>query len=257
MKARAQLVSLQTLLPWRDCYRQEMACQIIHDSLHVREGWTQSYLLLVKETPVGYGAVVRAGPWAARPTVFEFFVSPRYRIHVFALFRALWSASEALAIETQTNDPLLTAMLHTFCTCVTCESILFHDTLTTFHAPPAGAIFRAIRAEDAARTFPHEREPCGDWLVEVDGQIAGTGGILFHYNRPYGDLYLEVAEPFRRRGIGTFLIQELKRVCYEQGSVPTARCRPDNVASRDMLQKAGLAPCGHILSGTLDPAKNT
>lgn len=36
---------------------------------------------------------------------------------------------------------------------------------------------------------------------------------------------LAVAEPFRRRGFGAFLVQELKRVCYEGGYVPAARWR--------------------------------
>jgi hypothetical protein len=43
----------------------------------------------------------------------------------------------------------------------------------------------------------------------------------------------------------------LKRICYEGGSVPCARCNPDNVASRKTLQKAGFVPCAHILHGTL------
>ena len=59
-------------------------------------------------------------------------------------------------------------------------------------------------------------------VIEVEGQVAATGGILFHYNRPFGDIYMEVAEPFRRRGFGSFLVQELKRVCYGGGHVPEA-----------------------------------
>ena len=74
----------------------------------------------------------------------------------------------------------------------------------------------------------------------------------FHYNRPYGDIYMAVGEAFRTRGIGTYLVQELKRVCYEGGSVPAARCSPKNVASRQTLQRAGFIPCGHILTGTVD-----
>ena len=31
--------------------------------------------------------------------------------------------------------------------------------------------------------------------MEVDGEVAATGGILFHYNRPYDDIYMDVAEP--------------------------------------------------------------
>ena len=65
---------------------------------------------------------------------------------------------------------------------------------------------------------------------------------------------MDVAEPFRRRGFGSFLVQELKRVCYEGGHVPAARCGVDNVASRRTLQKAGFVPCGHILQGPVDSA---
>lgn len=79
--------------------------------------------------------------------------------------------------------------------------------------------------------------------------------MLFHYNPPFGDIHMQIAEPFRRRGLGTFLAQELKRVCYDAGYVPAARCSPANVASVRTLQKAGFIPCGHILSGSLVRAR--
>ena len=60
---------------------------------------------------------------------------------------------------------------------------------------------------------------------------------------------MEVDEPYRRRGFGSYLIQELKRVCYEMGRIPAARCNVGNVASRHSLQKAGLLPCPRILNG--------
>jgi GNAT superfamily N-acetyltransferase len=62
---------------------------------------------------------------------------------------------------------------------------------------------------------------------------------------------MKVGEPYRNRGLGSFLVQELKRNCYEGGSVPAARCNPKNIASRRTLQKAGFVPCGHIVYGTL------
>ena len=86
-------------------------------------------------------------------------------------------------------------------------------------------------------------------MLDVDEEAAATGGILFHYNRPYGDIYMDVKEPFRRRGLGAYLVQELKRVCYELGAVPAARCNPSNIASRQALQKAGFVPFAHILLG--------
>ena len=38
------------------------------------------------------------------------------------------------------------------------------------------------------------------WLVESGGAVVAVGGLLFHYNVPYGDMFMEVAEPYRRRG---------------------------------------------------------
>jgi hypothetical protein len=73
------------------------------------------------------------------------------------------------------------------------------------------------------------------------------GGILFHYNPPYGDIYMEVDEPHRRRGYGGYLVQELKRLCRELGGVPGARCDPTNAASQRTVQHAGFIPYAHIL----------
>ena len=248
MDLSAKAANVEDILAWRDMYRLEMGCQIIHDSIHSRPGWTQEYLLFAGEAAVGYGSIAVGGPWKGKSTVYEWYVAPQYRTRMFDLFTALLTASGPVAIETQSNDPLLTVMLHAFAQNVTSESILFHDKLTTAHSPP-GAVFRSATTADALNVSPDQLK----WhrVVEVEGKVVATGGVLFHYNRPYGDIYMEVAEPFRRRGLGSFLVQELKRVCYEGGNVPAARCNPKNIASRKTLQKAGFVPCGHILTGTI------
>jgi GNAT superfamily N-acetyltransferase len=242
MKLNVKSATVKDILQWRDMYRLEMACQIVHDSLHFREGWTETYLLRSGETTVGYGSVLVSGPWKGKPTVFEFFVAPDWRGRAFDLFEELLSASKPVGIEVQSNDPLITVMAHTYAPGVTSESILYHDRLTT-HLAVEGATFRKAR-EDRG-------EPKDEWVVEVDGVMAANGGLMWHYNRPYGDIYMEVKEAYRRRGLGAYLVQEIKRVCYEMGSVPSARCNPKNVASRKTLQKAGFVPCGCILSGPL------
>ncbi len=88
-------------------------------------------------------------------------------------------------------------------------------------------------------------------MLELDGQLAGKGGVLFHYNRPYGDIYMEIDESLRRRGLGAWLVQEIKRAAYELGAIPCARSSPENVASRRTLQKAGFTPLAHMLTGTI------
>lgn len=65
---------------------------------------------------------------------------------------------------------------------------------------------------------------------------------------------MEVVERSRRRGYGSYLIQELKRACYESGRVPAARCNVANAASRATLQRAGMLPCARLLSAVLKPS---
>jgi GNAT superfamily N-acetyltransferase len=248
MKITATPTTFQQIHLWRDMYRLEMACQIVHDSIHIRRGWTQEYLLTIGDTPVGYGSVAIGGPWTNQHALYEIYVVPSERLHLFELFKALLDASRPVSIEVQSNDALATVMLHAFASQVTSESILFHDKVTTTLVVP-GVTLREPSALEAPDTDAEERQ----WrrVVEIDGQVAASGGVLFHYNRPYGDIYMDVEESFRRRGLGAFLVQELKRLCYEGGHVPAARCNPTNVASRRTLQRAGFVPCAHILKGVL------
>lgn len=248
MECSARAANLEDIQAWREMYRLEMGCQIIHDSIHYRRGWTQEYLLAAGTANAGYGSVAIGGPWTGKPTVYEFYVVPKQRLHVFDLFGALLDASGADAVEVQSNDALSAAMLHAFAQEVTSESVLFHDHLMTEHRPK-GAIFREPSASEAPEIQKEQLRWHG--VVELDGQVVAKGGILFHYNPPYGDIFMDVLEPFRRRGFGSFLVQELKGVCYAGGYLPGARCSLSNVASRRTLQKAGFVPCAHMLIGRL------
>jgi GNAT superfamily N-acetyltransferase len=249
MRVEIRRAEFREIESMRDIYRLGMSCQIIHDSIHSRPGWTDEYLFSHRGAPVGYGSVAVSGPWKDKPTVYEYYVLPQYRLRVFDLFAELLTSSGAEMVETQSNDSLLTVMLHAFAKDVASESILFYDQVTTNLS--SDALFRQARPEDAPQIGQEQLDADAKWVVAVEGRIAGAGDILFHYNRPYGDIYMKVAEPFRRRGIGSYLVQELKRVCYERGNVPAARCNPKNIASRQTLQNAGFVPCGHILHGTI------
>jgi GNAT superfamily N-acetyltransferase len=180
----------------------------------------------------------------------EFYVLPAYRRSSVKLFRRLIEASHATRIEAQTNDILLTLMLYDCATKITSDRILFEDALTT-SLSVTGAIFREANEADTGRIFEHKVEPVGEWLLESGGVIVATGGIATHYNPPYGDIFMEVDEGHRRRGYGSYLIQELKRVCYEAGRIPAARCDVSNTGSRSALEKAGLSPCARVLNGLL------
>lgn len=245
-------VDLTVITALRDAYRDEMACQIVHDSIHARQGLTREYAIDLDGTLVGYGSVAVGGPWQDLPTLYEYYVVREYRTRLFDLFASLLSACGTARVMTQSNNRLLTVMLQTFAHDLRAEAILFEDAVTTTYAPD-GAYVRAATPDDAEPLARRDLDRDAAWLLEVDGEIAGAGGVLYHYNRPYGDVYMAIAEVFRRRGLGAYLVQELKRICYASGSVPAARTNVSNVASRETLQKAGFVPCGHLLVGMVDP----
>lgn len=241
-------VQLDAIVTMREEYRREMNCQIVHDSWHAR-GFTQSYLLRVEQAVVGYGSVGGA-PREPKTTIKEFFVLPEQRAAALPLFRRLVAVSGARTIEAQTNDVLLSLMLHDCAVDLASDTILFADAVTTNHQTP-GVSLRPVTDADRASLFTHTVEPVGDWGLESDNGIVATGGLFFHYNPPYGDIYMEVAEPFRRKGYGSYLVQELKRLCRETGQIPAARTGKDNLASRLALQRAGMFPCARIVKGRI------
>lgn len=244
----AETVPLDAILGMREEYRREMASQIVHDSWHAR-GFATSYLLHLDGQVAGYGSVGGA-PRDPKDTVKEFYLLPRFRGSALSLFHELITASGARTIEAQTNDRLLLLMLLDRAKEISSETILFADGLTTQHAPP-GAVFRHLTEAERVDVFPHTHEPVGEYGVRCGDQVAATGGLTFYYNPPFADLSMEVAGAYRRRGIGSFLVQELKRICYETGRIPAARCHETNLASRLTLQRAGMFPCARLVRGAI------
>jgi len=220
----------------RERFRAGAGCQIVRDSALWR-GLAEPWLIRVDGHPAGYGAI-----WTAHfpGRVLEFFLLPENRGDTPALTRAFLSASGATRIEAQTNLPGMVDLLFTFATDIRQEYILFGD------GPPGalrfpGAVIRARETGDSG--------PEGERVVEWNGRVVAAGGIQGHYNPPYADLHMEVVAEARGLGIGSWLVQELARICREGGRIPAARCDPDNHASRRALERGGLRPCGRLLYG--------
>jgi GNAT superfamily N-acetyltransferase len=226
-----------------------MNCQIVYDSVHRRPGWALTYRLETDGKSVGFGSVAVGTPWKDRPTLIEFYVLPEHRGQAFALFETLLAESKPQRFEIQSNDVLAFVMAHTYGHNIVSEKIVFRDAKTTAH-PSHGAMLVRTTSEAEARECMEQRSGSSDWTLELDGTPIGKGGLAFHYNIPYADVYMSIEEPYRRRGFAAYLVQELKRECYEMGAVPAARCSPDNTGSIRTLQSAGLIPFAHILNGS-------
>ena len=250
MQVHAALTVAPVVGYLRTRYRQEMNCQIVKDSIHTRPGWAMTYALGLEDTLVGFGTVAIGGPWTGKPTILEFYVLPDHRARAFDLFEAFLEASGARLMEIQSSDALLAMMLYTYAHGIVSEAIVFRDGFTTA-LPANGAVLQPLTSDEEVRASIAERQGGPEFVLQVDGKPAGKGGILFHYNPPYGDVYMDIEEPFRGRGFGSYLVQELKRQAYEIGSIPAARCNRDNRRSRKTLQRAGFVPYAHILNGAI------
>ncbi len=244
MKCKAVKTKLEKILPLRNLFLQESNFQIRYNACHER-GWTDSYLLTVDGKEVGYGSI-NGQEIKNRDTIFEFFLVPPYQKFASRIFPELIAASAVKLIECQSNEFLLTSMLYEFAQNIRSEVVLFEDHVVTEHTVP-GVVFRPRKNGELIK---HNADP-GDYLLELDGEIVATGGFLLHYNMPFADLYMEVREDSRRKGLGSYLLQEVKKECYLAGRVPAARCQIENPASKATLRNAGLRECGFMLIGDI------
>jgi GNAT superfamily N-acetyltransferase len=229
----------------RELYRAEARCQIWADS-SLRRSYADPYRIHVDGRLSGYGGVYNKYD-PGRLT--EFYVLPFAREWTSLMFREFLRASEAVEIAAQTNLPHLLMMLYDCASDIRTEKILFADGFTSALMAPEGCSFRAATQAELDEQEARGAEVASPWVVECRDKVVAEGGFLTHYNPPYGDVFMEVRESERRRGLGSYFVQEVKRITYEAGRVPAARCSPENVGSRRTLEKAGLLPCGRILVG--------
>lgn len=247
MKIKATKTTLQEILSLRNLFLQETNFQIRYNATHER-GWTDSYLITAASTPVGYGSVKGNENLSERNTIFEFYILPSFRHLSSGAFAKLLNISSASFIECQSNDTLLTSMLYEYGHNINANVVLFKDHIAT-SLFLNNVNFRTRNDDDVV--FEHKSEPVGDYVLERNKEIVATGGFLLHYNKPFADLYMEVREDCRKQGLGSFLLQEVKKQCYLSGRVPAARCNIENNASRATLLKSGLAVAGFLLLGTV------
>ncbi len=248
MSLEIQPVDASELAELRLRYLSSMNCQVVHDSIHRRHGWTTNYLVLLENRTIGFATVATAGPWSECPALLEFYLVPEFHTSSIRIFETFLGHSGVQFFEIQSNDVLPYVMIQLMGKDIRSERIVFRDQETTTWQCPAASM-RSRTSQVHIEQAILQRSGCGEWSLDVDGREVAWGGLTFHYNPPYCDVYMEVHEEARQRGYGTYFVQELKRLARSLGCIPGARCNPDNIASRRTLQKAGFAPFAHILAG--------
>ncbi len=247
MNLQVYQTELPQILPYRDLYLQAMNRQIRYNATHER-GRSSLYSFVMDEIPIGYAAIKGKNEPTDRDCIFEFFLLPAHRKWASLAFQQLILLTQATYIECQSNDGFITPLLYEFAEQIRTEVILFEDHHVTDLKIP-DVTFRPYNDDD--KVFEHQSEPLGDYVLVWNNSVVATGGFLLHYNRPFADLYMEVQAEHRGKGLGSYLLQEVKKACYLAGRVPAARCDLKNKASRGCLEKAGMGVCGFVLEGVV------
>jgi hypothetical protein len=244
MHLEVRKTELSNILLLRGLFLQEANTQISYNACHER-GWSDSYLIMINTIPINYGSV-KGQDLSDRDTIFEFYIIPSHRNLSEQLFQKLILASNVKFIECQSNDILLPSLIFEFAININSTVILFSDHAVT-HLVVPDIVFKKRINKDSP--FEHKGEPEGSHVIISNGEVIATGGFLLHYCMPFSDINMEVREDQRKKGIGSYLIQELKRESYVAGRVPAARCNIENQASKSCLIKAGFKVTGFMMSG--------
>jgi GNAT superfamily N-acetyltransferase len=102
------------------------------------------------------------------------------------------------------------------------------------------------RATEAFSTLLADDRLGGVWLLQADGQAAGYVVLTLCYSMEYGGINafvddLFVRPPFRRSGLGTAALTEVRAFCAGRGvraiHVETGR---DNAAAQAVYRRAGF-----------------
>lgn len=243
MEIAIHKVGLQEILSLRELFLKENNFQFVCNKCH-DYGWSDDYLFTINGTKAGYGCVWGTNRREDRDAIFEFYLLPVFRSLAELVFPKLQEQCQAIFIECQTNDLLLTSLLYEFCKDINTEAILFEEHFeTNMHIP--GTVFRKKAADDKVG------EDTADYVLLYNDEIVADGGLMLNYNLPFADIYMRVNEDKRRNGFGSLIVQELKKEAYRIGRVPAARCNVNNHISKATLQKAGLKVCGFRVTGRI------
>jgi len=243
MNLQIEKTTLPTIRDLRKLFLDETRMQFVCNKCH-DYGWSDDYVFMIDGNKIGYGCVWGTDRREDRDTIFEFYLLQDYRKNADKIFEQFRANTAATMIEGQTNDPQLIEMIYKHTENIRAEAILFEDYLETSHKIEA-AVFRRKTSDDKLE------DDDSDFVVELNGKLVATGGFLLNYNFPYADIYMGVQEPYRGKGLGSFIVQELKKEIRKLERVPAARCNIYNTISKATLMKAGFRICGFRVKGDL------
>ena len=98
------------------------------------------------------------------------------------------------------------------------------------------------RPGDWIEGFFHKRLDREELFICYDQQMLVAAGecIPGQQQQPYADLGMVVARSYRGKGLGSFMLSQLKIYCYKMSWMPICSCEAHNSVSKKAIEKAGF-----------------
>src|SRR5687767_4213032 len=130
MEIQIRRTHLTEIGQYRILFLHENNFQFIYNKCHQYD-WADTYVFMLDDLAVGYGAVWGATRREDRDAIFEFYVTRPHRKFANNFFEKFHTASGASLIECQTNDLFLSPLLFEYAENINAEAILFEDHFQT------------------------------------------------------------------------------------------------------------------------------
>lgn len=191
--------------------------------------------------------------------LLRFHLVENYQARAQEIFRWIISTYGIQYAITSTIEPLYFSLCLDVQKSITLHSYLFRDhKRIELSSDLSNSVFRKAKKSELndIMRFDQANTGSGEWIeaflqerlsreelfVLYDRQtLVATGECIPSQKQPpYADLGMVVAQSYRRRGLGSFILTQLKKHCYEAGWKPICSCEASNLASKKAIEKAGF-----------------
>jgi GNAT superfamily N-acetyltransferase len=262
---RSQVVTFSELAPWRELYLAQLR-EAQEPLLETLLSAATAYVIHTRDASVGYALVhpekglfeyyMDRSQWAFSTEIFGKFI--REHQITKALVKSFDDVFMAAALDHQTS--------------VTSLGMLVRDYIPRElpQIPELAFSCRLAKASDLAKiqsvdqdvfTNPERLKAAVEhgwvWLYQASseaGALVGFGLIKpLRPGTPDVDVGIAIDRPYRNKGFALYVMQDLMTRSIALGYRPIAGCALDNLPSRRMGQRIGMAPRYRLVSMTFAP----
>jgi len=195
-------------------------------------------------------------------TIVQFYISPKYSLHAQEIFSYIITSDIAEKAAVSTKEPDFMAICFDYQKSMSVNSYLFVDNekikyeLDNFE----DVSFRlatesdvdTLKSQGGGAPEGYYEDLIGNnqlFLACAGDCLLGRGEfrIISTHGEKYVDMGVQVVEAYRGKGVATYIITQLKELCYSRQLIPMLGCDVSNIASKKAIENAGFIANHRIL----------